>query len=181
VRDLSLHILDLIENSIRAQASVISVTIEVDPAADSLRIMVEDNGRGLNVSPEEAADPFYTTKSGKRTGLGLSLFRETAEQAGGKMTVGKSDLGGVAVDAEMRLKHVDRIPLGDISATLSSVVCTNPAIDFRLRLRLGDHESFLSAFGLGQELGVGRCGGLSVAQSIMEKIRAQMEPYDALV
>jgi len=181
VRDLSLHILDLIENSIRAQASVIGITIEVDPAADCLRLVVEDNGCGLNVSPEEASDPFYTTKSGKRTGLGLSLFRETAEQAGGQMTIGKSDLGGVAVVAEMQLSHVDRIPLGDISATLSSVVCTNPAIDFRLRLRLGDRESFLSAFGLGQELGVGRCGGLAVAQTIMERIRAQLEPYEAMV
>jgi signal transduction histidine kinase len=180
VRDLSLHLLDLIENSIRAQASVISITIEADPAADNLRIVVEDNGKGLSVTPEEAADPFYTTKSGKRTGLGLSLFRETAEQAGGKLTIGKSDLGGVAVVAEMRLNHVDRIPMGDVSATLSSVVCTNPAIDFRLRLRLGDRESFLSAFGVGEELGVGQCGGLDVAQSMMERIRAELEPYDAL-
>jgi signal transduction histidine kinase len=181
VRDLSLHLLDLIENSIRAQASVIGVTIEVDQPADSLHIVVEDNGKGLTVSPEEAADPFYTTKSGKRTGLGLSFFRETAERAGGKLTIGKSDLGGVAVVAEMRLNHVDRIPLGDISATLSSVVCTNPTIDFRLRLRLGDRESFLSAFGLGEELGVGRCGGLAVAQTVMERIRAELEPYDALI
>lgn len=181
VRDLSLHILDLVENSIRAEASVIAVTIAIDPAEDGLRILIEDNGKGLKVSPEQAADPFYTTKSGKRTGLGLSLLREAAERAGGRMTVGKSELGGVRVAAEMEMNHVDRSPLGDVAATLSSVVCTSPEIDFRLTLQVGEHESRLSAFKIGEELGEGRCGGLAVAQAMMKRIKAELEPYGALL
>lgn len=181
MRDLSLHILDLVENSIRAEASVIAVTIAADPAEDSLRIAIEDNGRGLKVSPEAAADPFYTTKGGKRTGLGLSFFREAAERAGGSMTVGKSELGGVRVAAEMRLNHVDRSPLGDIAATLSSVVCTNPEVDFRVNLRMGNEERRLSAFEIGEELGEGRCGGLTVAQAMMERIKAELERHGAVL
>lgn len=181
VRDLSLHILDLIENAIRAEASVIAVTIAIDAVEDRLRIVIEDNGRGLNVSPEQAADPFYTTKSGKRTGLGLSFLCEAAERAGGEMSVSKSESGGVCVTAEMRLNHVDRSPLGDIAATLSSVVCASPEIDFRLNLRMGGHECRLSAFEIGEELGAGRCGGLAVAQAMMERIKAELEPYGALL
>jgi len=177
VRDLSLHILDLVENSIRAEASVVRVTIAIDPAADSLRIVIEDNGKGLKVSPEQAADPFYTTKGGKRTGLGLSFFREAAERAGGTMTVGKSELGGVCVAAEMRLNHVDRSPLGDVAATLSSVVCTSPEVDFQVNLRLGGPECRLSAFEMGEELEKRRQGGLAVAQAMMVRIRREFERH----
>jgi anti-sigma regulatory factor (Ser/Thr protein kinase) len=117
VRDLSLHILDVMENSIRAGATAISLTVAEDPEQDRLTIIVEDNGPGLSVPPDVATDPFYTTKNGKRTGLGLSLLRATAEQAGGKLTLRRSELGGLAVEAAMQLSHVDRSPLGDLAAT----------------------------------------------------------------
>lgn len=177
MREIALHILDLIENSIRAQASVIAVIVEALPQQDLLRIVIEDNGTGLKVSPQAALDPFYTTKSGKRTGLGLSLFRGAAEATGGGLTIGKSTLGpvGVRVTVEMGLTHIDRNPLGDLAGTLSSVVCTNPGIDFRFRLRVGDRECNLNVLDLGEELGVGRCGGLDVAQHVMQKIRAELE------
>jgi signal transduction histidine kinase len=133
MRELSLHMLDLIENSLRAAASIIAVTVEAEPEGDRLRITIEDNGSGLKVKPEEALDPFYTTKTGKRTGLGLSLFKAAAEATGGRLTIGKSDLGdvGVRVTAELGLTHIDRAPLGDLAGTLASVVCTYPGVDFR--------------------------------------------------
>ena len=82
MRELSLHILDLVENSVRAGASVIFIGITVDSVRDLLEISVEDNGPGFGVPVEMAFDPFYTTKEGKKTGLGLSLFRErSSEQA----------------------------------------------------------------------------------------------------
>ena len=139
MRELALHILDLIENSIRAQATIVGVTISADPERDWLAIVIEDNGTGLQVTPAQALDPFYTTKNAKRTGLGLSLFQAAAEAAGGRLTIGKSELGavGVKVTAEMRLTHIDRTPLGDLSGTLAGVVCLNPEIDFRFGLRVG--------------------------------------------
>jgi signal transduction histidine kinase len=93
MRDLSLHILDIIENSIRAGASEVRVAIEEDPAADLLKIVVEDNGPGLGLPEQVVLDPFYTTKKGKHVGLGLSLFREAALRAGGDLKLWKRPWG----------------------------------------------------------------------------------------
>ena len=135
MHDLSLYLLDILENSVRAGATVIGTTITADRAADELTITIEDDGPGLPVEPEQALDPFFTTKSNKKTGLGLSLFRQAAEAAGGGLSVGRSDeLGGVAVRAWMRLGNVDRPPLGDIAASIATMVVTNPEIEFRVEL-----------------------------------------------
>jgi signal transduction histidine kinase len=174
VRELALHILDLIENSIRAEASVIEISLTADPEADVLRIVVEDNGTGLKVPATAALDPFYTTKSGKRMGLGLSLFRAAAERAGGKLTLGESDLGGASVAADMILTHIDRSPLGDMAGSLSSVVCTNPEIDFRFHVRIADREWSLRVFDLAEKLGAQGGGSLAVARKVMEMIRAEL-------
>lgn len=171
MRELSLHILDLIENSIRADASVIDVSITETPEEDLLEIMVEDNGSGLSVPAEEVLSPFYTTKTGKRTGLGLSLFRTTSEQAGGSLTLGKSAMGGVSVKARMRLGSIDRNPLGDLAATLSSVVCTNPHIDLRCRLRTNTGECTVRVSEVAQEFRVNERCGLAIARRMSEKIR----------
>ena len=145
LRELSLHIQDLIENSVRAGATLVAVSVEEQPELDTLRIAVEDNGPGLGVPPDKATDPFFTTKQGKRTGLGLALFRSQIEQAGGEMLLDRSLLGGTAVRARVSLSHVDRSPLGDLAATLSGWVATNPELELRLHLRAGRHERVLSS------------------------------------
>ena len=186
MREIALHILDLIENSLRAQATLVAVNVEALPSEDLLRIVIEDNGTGLTVPPAAALDPFYTTKRGKRTGLGLSLFRAAAESTGGGLKLGPSSLaaaGGVSsvehpglrVTVEMGLTHIDRNPLGDLAATLASVVCTNPATNFQFRLRLAQRECRMDVFALGAELGLGRNGGLAVAQHVAERIQSELK------
>jgi hypothetical protein len=133
MRDISLHLLDLMENAVRAEATLIAVRIEMDRVSDKMRIVIEDDGRGLEITPEEAVDPFRTTKSGKRTGLGLSLFKAAAERAGGTMALRPSDLGGLAVEATMQWSHVDRAPLGDIAETASGILCAAPRVALRCR------------------------------------------------
>lgn len=172
MRELSLHILDLIENSIRADASIIAVTIAEKPDQDLLEIRVEDNGPGLNVTPEQAADPFYTTKNGKRTGLGLGLFRAAAEQAGGTFSIEKSPLGGVAVKATMQLTDIDRQPLGDLAATLSSVVCTNPHLDLWCRFSSGKGECVVRVSDIAKEFRANERCGLAIARRVSEKIKS---------
>ncbi|NLE21517.1 MAG: ATP-binding protein [Actinobacteria bacterium] len=133
MHDLSLYLLDILENSVRAGATVIATTIVADRAADRLSMAVEDDGPGLPVEPEQALDPFFTTKQHKKTGLGLSLFRQAAEAAGGGLTVDRSDeLGGARVRAWMRLTDIDRPPLGDVAASLATMIVTNPEIEFRV-------------------------------------------------
>jgi hypothetical protein len=170
VRDLSLHILDLAENSIRAGASVVAVTVEGSVARDSLRIAVEDDGPGFAVPPEVAADPFYTTKGGKRTGLGLSLMQGAAVRAGGTLVLGRSaSLGGALVEATMRLGHVDRSPLGDLGATISSMVATHPEMDVRFRWAFDGREFATSSRAVRAEL-PGDANGLATAMAIERQI-----------
>ena len=179
MRELSLHILDLIENSIRAQASIIAVRVAALPEEDLLTIVVEDNGNGLKVPAEQVLNPFYTTKNGKRTGLGLSLFKAAAEQAGGRLTLGKSALGtarhaGLKVTVEMVLRHVDRNPLGDLAGTLASVVCTNPDGDFRFDLQLDSRACAIRARDLAAQLGVDPQDGLALARGVRARVAGEL-------
>ncbi len=134
MRDLSLHILDLMENSLRAGAQRVDVTVEQRTDEDAMTIEIEDDGPGLTVTSAQAADPFFTTKSGKRVGLGLSLFQAAAERAGGRMTLDRSGLGGLAVRATMRLSHVDRNPMGDLGATMMTALCSRPEVRLHVTL-----------------------------------------------
>ena len=170
MREIALHILDLIENSIRAGATVISVAVEEEPDQDLLLLSVEDNGPGLGVSGETAADPFFTTKGGKKTGLGLSMLKFRAEQAGGSFRLESSSLGGLAVRAAMPLSHVDRSPLGDLAATLASVVCTNPDVELRSCLRVGSREWRVSTADIARALPVGGRSEIAVARRMRERI-----------
>jgi anti-sigma regulatory factor (Ser/Thr protein kinase) len=135
VHDLSLYLLEMLENSVRAGAAVVATGLTVDQARNVLELTVDDDGRGLTVSAEQALDPFYTTKDGKKTGLGLSLFKAEAEAAGGTLTIGPSESGGVRVRVGLQLDHVDRPPMGDVATSLIVMAATNPQVDFRVGLR----------------------------------------------
>jgi hypothetical protein len=146
LRDLSLHILDLIENSLRAGAQRVDVTIAQRVDLDEMVIAVEDDGPGLPVTPAQATDPFFTTKSGKRVGLGLSLFQAAAERAGGGMELDRSPLGGLAVRATLRLGHLDRNPLGDVPATMASALCAEPEVRFRLLFEVDGRRAEVDSY-----------------------------------
>jgi NADH:ubiquinone oxidoreductase subunit E len=135
VHDLSLYLLEVLENSVRAGATHLDVALFVDQGTDTLRLTVDDDGSGLSATPEQTLDPFYTTKSGKKTGLGLSLLQAEAQAAGGDLVIGPSPaLGGVRVKTFMRLNHVDRPPLGDVATTIIVTAATNPDIEFTISL-----------------------------------------------
>lgn len=172
MRDLSLHLLDLLENSVRAGATVIAVTVALDRTADHLTIAVEDDGPGLPVAPEAALSPFYSTKQGKRTGLGLPLFQANAELAGGGVTLSRSPLGGLAVTATLPWSHVDRLPLGDLAATLTSVAATNPDVDVRCRLAVDAQERTVSSAALARALPETERLGLGPALALGRAVRA---------
>jgi anti-sigma regulatory factor (Ser/Thr protein kinase) len=132
---LSLYLLEMLENSTRAGAGEVSTGLTVDRARNVLELTVDDDGHGLTVTAEQALDPFYTTKDGKKTGLGLSLFKAEAEAGGGSLTIGASESGGVRVCVALQLDHVDRPPIGDVATSLLVMAATNPQVDFRVGLR----------------------------------------------
>lgn len=152
MRELSLHLLDLLENAVTAGASLVVVEIALEPEWNLLRITVEDNGPGLSVSPEQATNPFYTTKKGKKTGLGLSLFRFRIEQAGGELALERSPLGGLAVRATIGLSHIDRNPVGDLASTISSVLAANPELKLSLCIRVNGREQTITSSDVAREL-----------------------------
>jgi signal transduction histidine kinase len=135
MHDLSLYLLEVLVNSVRAGANRVDITLVIDRAADEIRLTVDDDGTGLAVAPEEILDPFYTTKPGKKTGLGLSLLQADVQAAGGDLTIGPSPtLSGTRVEAWVRFGHVDRPPLGDMASTIVVSAITNPGVAFTVTL-----------------------------------------------
>jgi hypothetical protein len=146
--------------------------LEVSSEEDVFTIRIEDDGRGFAAPPLVVLDPFYTTKTGKRTGLGLSLFQLAAEGAGGGLALGTSPLGGASVEARMRLSHPDRSPLGDLAATFASLAATNPELDIRLRLVSENGEFSVSTRQVAEGLPQGRGGPVAVAREVSKLVRA---------
>jgi hypothetical protein len=143
--DLAMHILDIVENSTRAEAKNVSLAIVENRADNSVSITITDDGNGMTASElQRALDPFYTTKKERsRVGLGLALLKETAEQAGGCLVVRSAPRKGTEVRARMALDHIDRPPLGDINETLRIVIAMNPGVNFDITYTVdGESESF---------------------------------------
>ena len=131
MQELSLNVLDVAENSVRANASLIRIAVEEDAAADRLTITIQDNGKGMTREQAETViDPFYTTRTTRKVGLGIPFFRMAAQLTGGDLTI-RSEVGaGTTVTATFGLGSIDRMPLGDINGTISALVQCNPDIDW---------------------------------------------------
>jgi len=126
VRDLSLHLLDLVQNSITAGASLITIRITKDDNG-LLTMVLEDNGKGM--SPEllaQVTSPFATTRTTRKVGLGIPMMKENAEKTGGSFRL-ESEVGkGTTLTATMDTANIDCLPLGDLTGTLLSLMLTNP-------------------------------------------------------
>lgn len=133
MNDLSLHIIDIIQNSISAGATLIRLAIEEDLCKDLLRITIEDNGRGMAPEQVEQLDnPFFTSRTTRKVGMGIPLFKQSAEQSGGSLVV-YSEVGvGTTVSAVFGHSNIDRPPLGDIANSFVLMVSANPELDFVL-------------------------------------------------
>jgi signal transduction histidine kinase len=130
MRELSLHILDIAQNSITANANEIRIAIIEDIENDKLIIRVKDDGKGMDKATlEKVVDPFYTTRTTRKVGLGLSLFKASAENCNGKFEI-TSELGvGTEIDAEFQYSHIDRVPLGNMAETIITIIQSNINID----------------------------------------------------
>ncbi|MBI5239379.1 MAG: ATP-binding protein [Elusimicrobia bacterium] len=131
MEDLSLHVLDIAENSIRALAENVVIRIIEEPGKDLLTLEIEDDGQGMDEGLlEKALDPFFTTKAGKRVGLGLPLLSQAARAGGGDMQIESGPGAGTRIRATFRYSHPDRKPLGDMPATMRALMAANPAVNF---------------------------------------------------
>ncbi|NLY53335.1 MAG: sensor histidine kinase [Firmicutes bacterium] len=153
MREISLHVLDLAQNSIAANATEIFILLEEDLATNCLRLMVRDNGHGMTKEQcRKALDPFYTTRTARKVGLGLALLQAAAERAAGQVRI-CSELGkGTTVFADFMYDHIDRAPIGDMAATLVSIITLNEQCHITYRHRRDQREFTVSSRELKQEL-----------------------------
>lgn len=136
MEDLSLHILDIVENAIQAGARSIKITIDEDLGQDLMRIVIEDDGKGMERKfLEKAFDPFVTTRTTRRVGLGLPLFHQAARMTGGEAKIESKPGRGTKVSATFQHSHIDRKPLGDMSQTLMTLIAGSPGLEFRYEHR----------------------------------------------
>jgi signal transduction histidine kinase len=141
MEEISLHILDIAENAIRAKAKNIVIRISEDEYKDLLTICIKDDGEGMDKEMiKKALDPFFTTKNGKRVGLGLSLLSQMAQQAGGHLNINSEKGSGTIITATFRLSHPDTQPMGNIVETMATLIAGQPSIRFILDYRKGNQD-----------------------------------------
>lgn len=142
MKELSLNILDITQNSISAGASLITIEVNKNVKENKLTISIADNGKGMSEDfAAHVCDPFVTTRTTRKVGMGIPLLKLASEQAGGRFEI-LSSLGvGTTVTATFVLNHIDRLPLGDIGQTVSMLVSCNESVDFVYR-HISDGEEF---------------------------------------
>ena len=145
MKELSLNILDIAENSTKAKAELVEIAIfESD---DHLVIRITDDGTGMTKETLlSVANPFYTTRTTRKVGMGIPLFRSAAEQTGGNLTITSTHLDsdkeshGTTVTAEFNKKHIDFTPLGDVISTITTLIQGHPHVDFLFTHSYGDKK-----------------------------------------
>lgn len=131
MKDISLHLLDIVQNSIRAEATCIEVGLHIHTADEMLTVVIRDNGKGMDDELlKRVESPFATTRTTRKVGLGIPLFKASAERSGGRFSI-ESELGvGTVVTAQFGLFNIDRPPLGELADTLHMLIVCNPEVDF---------------------------------------------------
>ena len=131
MRELSLNVMDIAQNSVRAEASVIKISVEESEKDDILTITIEDDGCGMTEEQvSNVIDPFFTSRTTRKVGLGIPLFKLASEQTGGTFKIESKVNVGTKTSASFIPSSIDMTPLGDINSTVSILIRCNPDIDF---------------------------------------------------
>jgi anti-sigma regulatory factor (Ser/Thr protein kinase) len=134
MKELSLHILDIAQNSISAGAKNIVVEVDENTVSNTFSIMIKDDGKGMTEDIlHKVTDPYFTSRTTRKVGLGLPLFRQHAEMAGGNFSIESQPGQGTTVKAVFQHDHLDRAPLGDIAGVMVILVSSNPEIEWTYR------------------------------------------------
>jgi len=136
-----MNILDVAENSVRAGANLIEITVDEQPNADLLTITIVDNGCGMTAEQiRNVTDPFFTTRSTRKVGLGVPFFKMAAELTGGSFTIDSAPGRGTVVQAVFVRSSIDRMPLGSINETIETLIHANPTLDFVYTRRICENQ-----------------------------------------
>lgn len=164
-----MHIMDLVENSFRAGSDRVEIEIREDRDSGYLTLIIRDNGKGV---PEEELpkllDPFYTTKEGKRIGLGIPLFYQACKRCGGDLSLEVNKASGLTLTGTMRLDSIDLPPYGDLGATISAILLGYPHLNLKFHWKIGHRAISLDT----EELREGNLLDYPLIVGIGEEIRS---------
>lgn len=129
--EISLSILDVAENSTKAKASLVTISLAIDTKKDEMLLLIDDNGCGMTKEQvSHVEDPFYTTRTTRKVGLGVPFLKQAAIAAGGEFSISSEVGKGTLVRASFQYSNIDRMPLGDISHTIQQLIVYHPGTDF---------------------------------------------------
>lgn len=175
MEDLSLHLLDIVENSVAAGAKRVDIRVRESRQEDLLSIEIKDDGCGMKEEMlEKATDPFFTTRTVRRVGLGLSLFEQAAKAAGGECRITSRPGTGTSVIGLFQYSHVDRQPLGDMAETLLALIVANPQMEFTYRYQTDDSDVTVSTAEIKAQLQgtpIPSPAGIATVRKSLEKLR----------
>ena len=180
MRELSLHILDIAENGITAGADCINILVEENHTQDLLTMKITDNGQGMPTEKiAKLSDPFVTSRTTRRVGLGLSLLAAATERCEGTVAIETEPGAGTEVRATFRHSHIDRAPVGDMAATITTLIMGNPQVDFVYTHIKNGEEFTLDTQELKAELGAHALTDPVVIHHLTSSIRNSLEQLKA--
>ncbi|MBN2410114.1 sensor histidine kinase [candidate division KSB1 bacterium] len=175
MRELSLNILDIVTNSIEAEASRVIIYIEELDRENIFRIRIRDNGRGMSrETQEKVLDPFITSRTTRSVGMGLSLLNQSARQSGGFVELNSEVGKGTTVTAEFRKNHLNRAPLGNIVETIVNLVISNMDVHFCYLHRTDSGYFSFDSFWIYARMVERACSIYEVAEPAREQIKKHL-------
>ena len=152
--EISLNILDISENSVSAKATEIKIIICVNLQQHRLTVQITDNGKGMDAEEvKRLTDPFYTTRTTRKVGLGIPFFKQEAECTGGSFSI-SSVLGqGTDIQAIFCTDHIDCMPLGNLNETVYSLIVMHPDIEYNYGYQVYEAEFHLVTMEMRDMLG----------------------------
>jgi len=152
MREIALHLLDIAENSVAAESQNIRMDVSEDLQSDLLKVSVTDDGRGMNAkTAAQVLDPFYTTRTTRKVGLGIPLLKLAAESAGGGLTIETESGRGTHIEATFRHSHIDRMPIGDVSMTFLILLVSYPHIHWVFKYQMKQKDGAVKEFEMDDE------------------------------
>ena len=172
MRELALHLLDIAENSVAAKAQNITISVDEDHQADRLQMSVIDDGCGMDeATVARVIDPFFTSRTTRKVGLGLPFLKQAAESCNGNMQITSTPGKGTQVKVEFQYSHIDRMPLGDLAGTFLSLLIASPEINWDFNYIVDGKEFRFESLPVTQAL-----QGISLTEpSILTYLRESIE------
>lgn len=176
MKELALYILDLSQNSLRAGAKNLYIELSIDNSKDMLSVCIEDDGCGMSEKLlKSAIDPFTTTRKERRVGLGLPLFKELTELCSGTFNISSEVGKGTKLVGTFKLSSIDLVPIGDMSATIVSLILSSPDVDIVYRCRKDSYEFLFNTKELRRILKDVKLSDIMVLNWIKEYISENMK------